>query len=106
MIFTMQNHVRPRVMWLPLVLVGSVIFWSLALGLGGMSLSFLGGSSEEDLALQPPPREEPIVVHVYDSVNEATSGAGGNQSQDDGTGRPGASIEDAPTTVAAPTSSD
>jgi hypothetical protein len=86
---TMQNHVRPsKVMWIPLVLVGSVLYWSLALGLGGMSLSFLGDTNEEDLALRPTTTttlEEPIVVHLQ-SKSEL-GGAGGITSQDDGTGR-------------------
>jgi hypothetical protein len=95
---TMQNHVRPRVMWIPLVLVGSVLYWTLALGLGGMSLSMLGGSSQEDLALQPMTlteatvtpepvsdhdRETAIPVRL-ESMSELR-GTGGNQT-DDGTG--------------------
>jgi hypothetical protein len=73
-------------MWIPLVLVGSLLYWTIALGLGSMSLSLLGDSSE-DLALQPTPAvtEEPIVVHLQ-SWSEV-KGTGGNTSADDGTGR-------------------
>ena len=98
---TMQNHVKARVMWIPLVLVGSILYWTLALGLGGMSLSLLGGSSQEDLVLQPKTtvqdldpvtdeaRETAIPVRLQ-SMSELRA-AGGSAAQDDGTGRlPGA----------------
>jgi hypothetical protein len=100
----MQNHVKARVMWIPLVLVGSMLYWTLALGLGGMSLSLLGGSSQEDLALRPKlvvtgaeipqpvsdeDRASAITVHLQ-SLNDLRA-AGGSPAQDDGTGRlPGA----------------
>ena len=48
-------------MWVPLVLVGSVLYWTVALGLGGLSVSLLGEPAEESLEL---PAEEPIVVHL------------------------------------------
>jgi len=84
---TMQTHVRSKVMWIPLILVGALLYWSLALGLGGMSLSFLGGSCEEELALEPATiTEEPIVVQPVGSMSE-WRGTGGNQASDDGTGR-------------------
>jgi hypothetical protein len=61
-------------MWIPLVLVGSFLYWTTALGLGGMSLSFLGASEgdEDGLALEPCGTQidesaatgEPIVVHL------------------------------------------
>jgi hypothetical protein len=53
MAITMQNHVRHPVMWIPLVLVGSILYWTVALGLGGMSLSFLGGTTDEELVTCP-----------------------------------------------------
>jgi hypothetical protein len=96
---TMQNHVKARVMWIPLVLVGSILYWTVALGLGGMSLSLLGGSAQEDLALQPKvaaspepteqitdeDRESAILVHLPSPAE--LRAAGGNPAQDDGTGR-------------------
>jgi hypothetical protein len=59
--------------WLPLVLGGSVLYWTLAFGLGGMSLSFLSGSSQEELELDVPATavtetEEPIVVHLEEPI--------------------------------------
>jgi hypothetical protein len=80
-------------MWIPLVMVGSLLYWTVALGLGSMSLSFLGDSSE-DLALQPAPAvtEEPIIVHLQSEI----PGTGGNTSADDGTGRLPATSEDSP----------
>jgi hypothetical protein len=118
MLPTMQAHVRPKVMWIPLILVGSILYWSVALGLGGMSLSFLGGSAEEDLALPLPGQgeaglvigqgqlatsPEPIVVRLQ-SMSELHAngwsldvrGTGGNGSSNDGTGRLPATDEDAP----------
>jgi len=75
-------------MWLPVVMVASLLYWTVALGLGGMSLmavSALSGSDgaggfaigassggDTDTALTTPPRDgygyEPIVVHLEESV--------------------------------------
>jgi len=63
---------RPRVIWLPLLLAGSVLYWTAALGLGSLSVSFLGDPGDETLELEPEgptpagtaPRDEPIVVHL------------------------------------------
>jgi hypothetical protein len=80
-------------MWIPLVMVGAFLFWTTALGLGGLSLSFLGGSVEDELALDPTPpladdsvaTGEPIVVHLESWADtHAAAGAGGT-SADDGT---------------------
>jgi hypothetical protein len=86
---------RARVIWIPLVLVGSFLYWTTALGLGGLSLTFLGASEEDDLALQDPPPPatddsvasgEPIVVHL-ESWSDAHAAAGASGSAaDDGTG--------------------
>jgi hypothetical protein len=93
MAITMQNHVRHPVMWIPLVLVGSVLYWTVALGLGGMSLSFLGGTTDEELvtcpgvapvALPSGHGKGPYNVHLV-SGSEVT-GLGGFHA-DDGTGR-------------------
>jgi hypothetical protein len=83
---------RPRVMWIPLVLVGAFLYWTTALGLGGLSLTFLGDSEEDDLALEAPqPADEsaatgePIVVHLESWADaHATAGASGTET-DDGT---------------------
>jgi hypothetical protein len=103
---TMQTPAHPvcgRVMWIPLVLVGAFLYWTTALGLGGLSLTFLGGSEEEDLALEPGPvqtaeayesarTEEPIVVHLESGAQAAAAaGTGGADTDDlptgdDGTG--------------------
>src|SRR4051812_14906743 len=108
MLSTMQNHVRPRVMWIPLVLVGSVLFWTVALGLGRMSLSLLGDTNDEDLVNCPGSRSinavvlpsthttEPVEVQIISKIDFG-AGSGGNHAQDDGTGRLPA-IDDAPTT--------
>jgi len=85
---------RPRVMWIPLVFVGAFLYWTTALGLGGLSLTFLGASAEDDLALDPAPQltdesvatGEPILVHLETWADaDATAGASGTD-HDDGTG--------------------
>jgi hypothetical protein len=82
-------------MWIPLVLVGSVLYWTLAMNLGGLSMSLFGCTNEEELALQPAAvTEEPIVVRLQ-SWSEVR-GAGGFQTADDGTGRLPASDEATP----------
>jgi hypothetical protein len=79
-------------MWIPLVLVGSVLYWTVALGLGGVSISFLGDGDAEDLALPPPAVAEPVAtvpgpILVHFEKLHRLGGAGGMTSQDDGTGR-------------------
>ena len=81
-------------MWIPLLMVGAFLYWTTALGLGGLSLSFLGGCpAEDELALEPAPQladdsvatGEPIVVHLESWADtHATAGAGGTAA-DDGT---------------------
>jgi hypothetical protein len=70
-------HQRPRVMWIPLLMAGSVLYWTIALGLGGLSVSFLGDFDDGPMELDPDstapvptPREEPIIVHLQ-TWNEA-----------------------------------
>jgi hypothetical protein len=89
----MQTHVRPRVMWIPLLLLGSLIYWSLAMGLGMTSLSLLGGSCEQEtLALQPGERI-PVEYLGHEpgpwkpGNDPEPLGAGGSQATNDGTGR-------------------
>lgn len=96
MAITMQNHVRHPVMWIPLVLVGSVLYWTVALGLGGMSLSFLGGTTDEELVTCPggasvapvtlPSSNSGGRVDVRLVRSSELSGLGGFHA-DDGTGR-------------------
>jgi hypothetical protein len=95
-------------MWIPLVLVGSILFWSVALGLGRMSLSLLGDASDEDLDLVNCPGSRsinavtlpsthtngPVEVQII-SKTDFVPGSGGNHAQDDGTGRLPA-IDDSP----------
>jgi hypothetical protein len=79
---------RRWLVWLPVVMVASLLYWTVALGLGGMSLvavstlstsegaaalglSVTGGDS--DTAQAAPPRDgyepiEPILVHLEESV--------------------------------------
>ena len=77
---------RRWLVWLPVVMVASLLYWTVALGLGGMSLmavSALSGSdgaggglgitatgADTDTAQATPPRDgyEPIVVHLEESV--------------------------------------
>jgi hypothetical protein len=72
---TMYTRPRSPLVWLPLILGGSVLYWTLAFGLGAMSLSYLGGSNQEDLELdvQSQPSvtyytNEPIVVHLEEPI--------------------------------------
>jgi hypothetical protein len=106
MLMTMQNHVRPRVMWIPFILLGSLLYWTVALGLGRMSLSLLGDGNDEDLVSCPgsnstsirsvslPSPQTPGPVEVQ--IISRPSGSGGNHALDDGTGRLPA-IDDSPT---------
>jgi len=59
---------RRSALWFPLLLVGSVVYWTLALGLGGVSLALLGVSGE-DLELTPP---EVIPPRVASGAQSAT----------------------------------
>ena len=95
MALTMQ---RPRAIWIPLVLAGSVLYWTVALGLGGLSVSFISDSQDsqdEMLEIAPEttisPREEPIIVHLQTwSEARAMAPALGDEPPappvDDGTG--------------------
>jgi hypothetical protein len=70
----MYTRARSPLVWLPLILGGSVLYWTVAFGLGAMSLSYLGGSCQEDLELDVPlttqvsDTEEPIVVHLEEPI--------------------------------------
>lgn len=73
-------------LWVPLLVVGAALYWTLALGLGGLSLAWLGlpsaGPVVEDSAsysITVEPDEEPITVRLADerdvlsARNEAVS---------------------------------
>ena|SRR5436190_6177787 len=85
---------RFRVMWIPLVVVGSFLYWTTALGLGGLSLTFLGGAEEDDLALEEPNPQlpddsaatgEPILVHLESWADAHASAGASGTATDDGT---------------------
>jgi len=98
MAITMHNHVRQHpVMWIPLVLVGSLLYWTVALGLGGMSLSLLGGTTDEELVTCPggatavgvtlPSGHGKGPFDVRLVSGSEVRGVGGFHNLDDGTGR-------------------
>ena len=81
--------VRRWLVWIPVLMVASLLYWTVALGLGGMSLMavsalsqqdrdpnvIIGGSTmttggDTDTAEATSPRDgyEPIVVHLEESV--------------------------------------
>jgi hypothetical protein len=83
---------RRWLVWFPVLMVGSLLYWTVALGLGGMSLMAVsamsagaqglgsegvgavigggGGLGEADTAQAMPPRDgyEPIIVRLEESV--------------------------------------
>ena len=109
-------HSTRWVAWMPLLFVAAFLYWSVALGLGGLSLmaaSAISGDLDQGPELAPPSVMEPapghvfgdpIVVHleesaepedVNDNAGAATPGDGrdqvdqvdGQMDVDDGTGR-------------------
>jgi len=77
---------RRSALFFPLLLVGSLFYWTIALSLGGVSLALLGVSGE-DLELSSPevipPRVasgEPILVHLQ-SLNDADGTSAGAPAQ-------------------------
>jgi hypothetical protein len=97
---------RRLLVWLPVVMVASLLYWTVALGLGGMSLmavsALSGGDNPSALGLsaagtdtdtaQAGPRDgyEPIIVHLEESVEpedvDDNSGCGLAPGSDDGAG--------------------
>jgi hypothetical protein len=101
---------RRWLVWLPVIMVASLLYWTVALGLGGMSLmavSALSGSEgtgplglsasggDTDTAPAATPRDgyEPIIVHLEESVEpedvdddpgcgRSASGGGGGSSEE------------------------
>jgi hypothetical protein len=103
--------VRRWLVWIPVLMVASLLYWTVALGLGGMSLmavsalsqdrepgSLIGGTTpmggDTDTAEATAPRDgyEPIVVRLEESVepedvddNPGCGLAGGTAGDADGT---------------------
>jgi len=106
--------VRRWLVWIPVLMVASLLYWTVALGLGGMSLmavsalsqdrepgSFIGSAAtmggDTDTAEATAPRDgyEPIVVHLEESVepedvddNPGCGLAGGTSATGDADGTP------------------
>ncbi len=89
--------------WMPLLFVSAFLYWSVALGLGGLSLmatSALTGGCRmarpgvNAASIEPMPGElsgDPIIVHLQESAeptdDDADSALTLDVSDDDGTGR-------------------
>jgi hypothetical protein len=101
---------RRWLVWLPVIMVASLLYWTVALGLGGMSLmavsalsgsegagslgmSASGGDTDTDTAAGPRDGYEPIIVHLEESVEpedvdddpgcgRSASGGGGGSSEE------------------------
>jgi hypothetical protein len=106
--------VRRWLVWIPVLMMASLLYWTVALGLGGMSLmamsalsqdrdpgSFVGSTAtmggDTDTAEATGPRDgyEPIVVHLEESVepedvddNPGCGLAGGTSATGDADGTP------------------
>jgi len=103
--------VRRWLVWIPVLMVASLLYWTVALGLGGMSLMAVSALSQEpaahlllgnsvpetDTAEATAPRDgyEPIVVHLEESVepedvddNPGCGLAGGTSATGDADGTP------------------
>ena len=102
-------HPTRWVAWMPLLFVAAFLYWSVALGLGGLSLmaaSAISGDLQEgqeegqegpDLApsvMEPAPGHttEPIIIHLEESaepedVNDNAGAVMPSDDIDDGTGR-------------------
>ena len=106
---TVAPHATRWVAWMPLLFVAAFLYWSVALGLGGLSLmaaSAISGDLQEgqeegqegpDLApsvMEPAPGHttEPIIIHLEESaepedVNDNAGAVMPSDDIDDGTGR-------------------
>ena len=105
---------RRWLVWLPVIMVASLMYWTVALGLGGMSLmavsalsgndgtgslglSAARGDTDTDTAAAPRDGYEPILVHLEESVDPedvddnpgcGLSASGGGGGSEDTTGGP------------------
>jgi hypothetical protein len=97
-----ERHSTRWIAWMPLLFVSAFLYWSVALGLGGLSLMAAGTLSHsgvrtfEATAIEPVPGHlsgDPIIVHLQESadpdddqVDDAVLPAVIDVSNDDGTG--------------------
>src|SRR4051812_43703461 len=44
---------RRSILWVPMVMMGAILYWTVALGLGGLSLAMLGTGASDDFELAP-----------------------------------------------------
>jgi hypothetical protein len=101
-----ERHSTRWIAWMPLLFVSAFLYWSVALGLGGLSLMAAGTLSHAgDLpcrsftatAIEPVPGHisagDPIIVHLQESADPDDDQADEavqpviDVSDDDGTGR-------------------
>ncbi len=98
-----ERHSTRWIAWMPLLFVSAFLYWSVALGLGGLSLMAAGTLSHADsaamailpTAIEPLPGHlsgDPIIVHLQESADpdddqDAVLPAAIDISDDDGTGR-------------------
>lgn len=101
-----ERHSTRWIAWMPLLFVSAFLYWSVALGLGGLSLmatsSLTGGCRHswaaglDAASIEPMPGElsgDPIIVHLQESADvDDTSDDDALQltvdsTDDDGTGR-------------------
>jgi hypothetical protein len=88
--FPVPSRRRPAwLVWIPVLMVAALLYWTVALGLGGLSLMAVNALSSADLdevdvhlaetatatvaepeptAAEPAPGYEPIVVHLQEST--------------------------------------
>jgi len=74
-----ERHSTRWIAWMPLLFVSAFLYWSVALGLGGLSLMAAGTLGchpnrflNEASAIEPMPGQlsgEPIIVHLQESAD-------------------------------------
>ncbi len=65
-----QSPWNKRIVWIPALIAGTIIYWTLALGLGGASLMLLG-ISDEDLDIVSNYEDfDPIYVHLQPAADD------------------------------------
>ena len=100
-----ERHSTRWIAWMPLLFVSAFLYWSVALGLGGLSLmaagTLSGGchlprSAVSASVIEPMPAElsgDPIIVHLQEAADVDDGDSDAIQptvidvSDDDGTGR-------------------
>src|SRR5262245_5926964 len=58
------------IVWIPVLLVGAMVYWTLALGFGGRSLMFLTSDDAPCGGLAPRNSYQPITVNVSDTAEQ------------------------------------